>query len=124
MSAPDPSIVGSEVCCDDTPETFCDLDVTHNVWVEGIVDVPNGKRGLCMLDTLTEEQVIYILQHDPQARIDLPKVTSNEQLRRMASQVPLLPRQDAADVEQSRDARAGLPFYTIFRGQPPMPSIK
>lgn len=122
MSALDPSVVGSEECCDDSPETFCDLDVTNNVWVEGIVDVPAGKRGICMLDSLTVDQVIYILEHDPQARIDLPKVTSNEALRRLVAEVPLLPRQDAADVEQSLDARAGLPFYTVFRGQPPGPN--
>ncbi len=122
MSSPDRSVVGSEQCCEDTPETFCDLEVTNNVWVEGIVDVPAGKRGLCMLDSMTIDQVIYVLEHDPRARTDLLKVTSNADLRRLAGEVPLLPRQDAADLEQSADAKAGLPFYTVFRGQPPNPN--
>jgi len=120
----DPAVVGSEQCCEETPETFCDLNVVNNVWVEGIVDLAAGNRGLCMLDSLTLDQVIYILEHDPRAREDLLKVTSNEELRRLATEVPLLPREDQADVEQHRQVAAGLPFYTIFAGQPPAPNVK
>lgn len=103
------------------PRTFCDLDVTNNVWVEGVVDVAAGKRGICMLDTLTRPQVVDILRHDPRAREDLPRVTSNGELLQMLHDIHLLPRVEVADDLQSRSNRdpASIPFYSVFRGRPP-----
>lgn len=107
--------------CEEAPTTFCDLDVENNVWVEGVVDLAKGKRGICMLDTMTVDQVVYVLQRNPQARRDLPKVTSNRELRELATKVPLLSPDEPADVAQSRANRnpAGIPFYNQFGGRPP-----
>lgn len=120
MPAPDPSVTGSEQCCD-SPTTLCDLDVRNNVWVEGVVDVEHGKRGICMLDTLSERQIIGILQHDPRAREDLPKVTSNPELHQLLATTRLLPRQELEEELQERSNRnpAGIPFYSVFRGRAP-----
>jgi len=74
----DPNDVGYDQCADDPKSTCCDLDIEDNVWVEGVVDLSANpqKRGICMLDTMSEDQIIYTLRHDPRARCDLPKVTS------------------------------------------------
>jgi hypothetical protein len=116
---PDPS--QTEPCEASHPVTFCDLDVTNNVWVEGVVDLAAGKRGICMLDTLSRRQFISILQHDPRAREDLPRVTSNAELHQILADTKLLPQVELSDDLQSRANRdpAGIPFYSVFRGRPP-----
>lgn len=98
---------------------MCDLDVVDNVWVEGVVDLSKGQRGICMLDTMSRKQVIYVLQHDPKAREDLPRVTSNADLLTLLSQVKLLPTGTAGDVLTRSNVRNGLPFYSQFAGKPP-----
>lgn len=121
MSGPDASKAGFEEC-DDTPSTLCDLDVENNVWVEGVVDVAAGKRGICMLDLLSRPQIVDILQRDPRAREDLPRVTSNPELRDLVAVTKLLPARDVSEELQSRAARnpAAIPFYSVFRGRPPV----
>ena len=118
---PDPSVIGFEQCQPEAPTTLCDLDVRNNVWVEGVVDVDHGKRGICMLDSLSRRQIVSILQHDPRARVDLPKVTSNAELLELVANTKLLPRQDISEELQERSNRnpAGIPFYTVFRGRAP-----
>jgi len=103
--------------CDDytteetvTPATLCDLDRTDNVWVEGDV---------CMLDTLREDQVIYILQRDEKARADLCRVTSNEHLRELAATVPRLSTERPGDKLQKQGNQNTIPFYATFKGRPP-----
>lgn len=121
MSATDPTITGFELCEPATPNTLCDLDVEGNVWVEGVVDVAAGKRGICMLDQLSRPQIVDILQHDPRAREDLPRVTSNPELRQLLIDTRLLPAKELSEDLQSRSVRnpAGFPFYSVFRGRPP-----
>lgn len=121
MAAPDPSVTGYEQCEPATPTTLCDLDITNNVWVEGVVDVAQGKRGICMLDSLSERQIVDILQHDPRAREDLPKVTTNAELLQLLAQTRLLPPKSMEEDLQERSNRnpAGIPFYTVFRGRAP-----
>ena len=121
MPAPDPTITGYEQCEPETPATLCDLDVRNNVWVEGVVDLDHGMRGICMLDQLSERQIIGILQHDPKARDDLPKVTSSPELRQLLAQTKLLPGTELEEELQQRSNRnpAALPFYNVFRGRPP-----
>src|SRR5262245_44455410 len=117
-SAPDPACE----CTDGSASpTCCDLDVVDNVWVEGVVDLATGKRGICMLDTLSRRQIVDILQHDPRAREDLPKVTSNAELRELLAVTKLLPRVEQGDELQSRANRnpAGIPLYSVFRGRAP-----
>ena len=109
------------VCPPAAPETKCDLyrPGDTNCWVEG---APEAK-GVCMLDTMCEAQVINSLQRSDQARADLLKVTSDPELRRLATTVPRLPKVEEVDAEQALinkpNAPESIPFYAIFRGQPP-----
>lgn len=72
-----------------TPRTFCDGNVENNYWVDGIVDLQRGMRGICSLDNMTEDDVVYILRQVPQARKDLPLVTTNPHLLRLLDQTSL-----------------------------------
>lgn len=99
--------------------TLCDLDIENNVWVEGVVDVAANKRGVCMLDTMSKAQIIDVLKHDPKARDDLPKVTSNAEVLELLNTIPLLGTVSYSQSLQSNQVKAGLPFYNVFRGQPP-----
>lgn len=113
-------------CDDDTtmteesvPTTLCDGDRRNNVWVEGNVD-ENGEGGICMLDTLSEEQIIYILQRDEKAREDLRRITTNERLLELADTVPRLTTDYVGDViSKGLNQGAVSPFYSVFRGRPP-----
>ncbi len=69
----------SDPCgCEEKPfRTKCDRDTTNNVWLER--GTP-GAIGICLLDTMTEEQVIYTLERDERARADLLRVTSDSRL--------------------------------------------
>jgi hypothetical protein len=99
------------------PPTLCDLDRRNNVWVEGADDT---RPGICLLDTLEEHQVTYILQRDPVARADLLKVTSNAYLRNLANITPALPTNDIeGDIVQKEMGRDPMTLYTVFRGIPP-----
>jgi hypothetical protein len=76
-----------------------------------------------MLDTMCEAQIIYVLERDDKARADLLKVTSDPHLRELARTVPRLPTVEQTDVEQANinqpNNSGSIPFYAIFRGQPP-----
>lgn len=98
--------------------TLCDLDRRNNVWVEGPVD-SNGNGGICLLDTLDECSVINSLQRSQRAKDDLKRVTSNEFLRNLADTVPLLPTTNEGDTLQKEINQNSIPFYSVFRGQPP-----
>ena len=112
-------------CNDDTeeettaPRTYCDRDRVNNCWVEGANE--NGEGGICLLDTMTEDQVVFVLQRDEQARADLRRVTSDEYLKGLADTVPRLPTGEHGDHLQQATNRnaASLPFYNQFRGKPP-----
>lgn len=100
-------------------ETLCNLDRRNNVWVEG-ADA-NGVGGICMLDNMTEDQVVGVLKVDDRARADLLKVTSDTRLRELADTVTRLPEKEESDKLQSEINRNkdSIPFYSIFRGNPP-----
>lgn len=100
--------------------TMCNADTTDNVWVErGDADA----IGICLLDTMTEDQVIYSVQRNDRARADLLRVTTNPRLLEIARTVPRLPTVELADEEQKDINRpttaASIPFYAIFQGRPP-----
>ena len=122
MPVPNRSEIGSEQCEDQRSPTCCDLDVVDNVWVEGVVNLSAGQRGICMLDSLSRQQVVYILEHDPKAREDLPKVTSNPELLGLLATTRLLPAVEQGGELQSRANRnpAGMPFYSLFGGRAPV----
>lgn len=101
------------------PSTCCDRDRVNNVWVEGADE--EGRGGVCLLDTMTEAQIIGILKVNETARADLKRVTSSAALLELAETTPRLPTQEAGDklqTELNRNADS-IPFYSIFRGQPP-----
>ena len=101
------------------PTTKCDRDRVNNVWVEGADE--NGEGGICLLDTMTEAQVIYTLKRDETARADLRRVTSDVDLLTLADTVPRLTTDRTGDVLQSglnRNADS-VAFYSVFRGRPP-----
>ncbi len=87
--------------------TFCDGDTTNNYWVED---------GVCMLDTLRVDQVVYALERNPEARADLRRVTSDPELLKMADEVPTLPSKEEEDALQQTHNNDILPYYTVFRG--------
>lgn len=103
-------------------KTLCDGDLTNNYWIEG-GDAATGIGGVCMLDNLTQEEVVYHIQHNHKARADLKRVTTDVELHQLADDTPPLPTGEFADALQSdinrNDKPESLPFYAIFRGQPP-----
>lgn len=107
--------------CDETTGTRCDLDRTNNMWVEG--GDPKVGSGLCLLDSMSDAQIVYSLQHNQNAARDLLRVTSDPHLRELAATVELLPTAEEEDKLQSdlnrNDEAGSIPFYAIFRGQPP-----
>lgn len=112
--------------CPAGPTTKCDLyrQGDKNVWVER-GDTANDAScpGICLLDTMSEAQVISTLEHDEKARADLLTVTSDPALLELAKTIPRLPVVEEMDAEQAQHNRtnepASLPFYAVFRGQPP-----
>jgi len=99
-------------------QTLCDLSRLDNVWVDGPVS-PEGQGGICMLDNMEECQVIHSLQRSQRAKDDMLKVTSNLYLRNLAQTVPLLPGISPGDTLQKEANQNSIPFYALFRGQPP-----
>jgi hypothetical protein len=112
-------------CPPDTNATAkCKRLTEPNVWIErGNHPGSENAIGICLLDTMSEAQVIYVLEHDQKAREDLLKVTDDPRLLELARTVMPLPTQEEADMHQKwfnrTDAPAANPFYAIFRGQPP-----
>ncbi len=108
------------------PGSKCDLyrPGDKNVWVErGTSSADVNAPGVCMLDTMTEAQVIYVIERDEKARADLLKVTSDTRLRELAQTIARLPtvqEDDKLQTDMNRNhASASNPFYALFRGQPP-----
>jgi len=112
--------------CETPTATRCDLYVpgTENVWVErGCSPNDASAPGICLLDTMCDEQIIHVLERDDKARSDLLKVTSDQGLINLAKTVPKLPTVEQSDVEQAllnQPHNSGsIPFYALFRGKPP-----
>jgi len=96
----------------------------RNVWVErGCTPNDVTAPGVCLLDTMSDAQIIHSLERDDQAREDLLTVTSDPALLELARTVPRLPTVEEADVEQALlnqpNNSGSIPFYSLFRGQPP-----
>lgn len=107
-------------CPPPRPRTRCDGDTVNNVWVER---ADASRIGICLLDTLTEAQVIFSVERNDVARADLLRVTTDPRLQEIAKTTPRLPVTELDDEIQSDVNRnhtaASIPFYGIFRGQPP-----
>jgi len=100
-------------------KSLCDGDRRNNCWIDG--GNPELGDGVCLLDTLSEEQVIYILERNAVARESLKRVTTNPELLELAEAIAPLPGTEPADELQSdinRNAET-IPFYSVFQGQPP-----
>jgi len=116
----DPSSTSSEETTEETRTTYCDGDRVNNVWVEGVQDEA-GNGGICMLDTMTKEQIVYVLQRDPKAAEDIQRVTTDAELKAWAASIPMLPTENQGDklqTEMNANART-IPFYSQFQGKPP-----
>lgn len=100
--------------------TKCDKDRRNNVWIEG-GNPETGEGGICLLDTVTDEQVIYCIERDHRARVDLVRVTSDPHLLELAERVPRLAVTPEGDALQKAMNEGSGPeiFYRAFRGQPP-----
>lgn len=102
--------------------TYCDRDTKDNVWVER-ADVSPEAPGICLLDTMSECQIIDVISRQDTARKDLLRVTSDPHLLYLAATVPHLGTVDEDDALQDNinrnDEPESIPFYGIFRGQPP-----
>ena len=102
--------------------TYCDRDTKDNVWVERDGNIPDAV-GICLLDTMNERQIIDVVSRNAQARRDLFRVTSDPDLLNLARTLPPLETGEEMDEEQSEfnrnDEPASIPFYAIFKGQPP-----
>jgi hypothetical protein len=99
--------------CGEPPfRSFCDGQTEGNYWCED---------GKCLLDDMypwRKDQVIYILEHTPQARHDLPLVTSCPELLHLLEEVPLLPTtQEDDEMQNAMNKNDSLPFYTLYRGR-------
>jgi len=112
--------------CPTPPTTKCDRYVagSKNVWVErGCSPNDVNAPGVCMLDTMSDDQIIYSLERDEQARMDLLQITTDPHLLELANTIPRLPVVEQTDVEQAElnqpNNSGSIPFYSIFRGQPP-----
>lgn len=116
-STPDPFCVDGQAQDPSHFRTLCDGERLNNVWVEGATE---SVIGICMLDTLEEHQIVHIIQRDPQARIDLAKVTTNSYLLNLLERVPMLPSGNEGDqLQKEVNQNTVSPFYTQFRGQIP-----
>ncbi len=97
--------------------TKCNRDRRNNVWVEGNVDDETGLGGICMLDTLTTDQVAGVLQHNETARGDLVRVTDDPELLYLAANVPRLPTAEPADEEMKHFKPPVPPYYALYKGR-------
>lgn len=104
-----------------TRRTKCDLDTRANIWMDRGSPPDESRPGACMLDTMSKEQVIYVLQHRPDAAQQLLKITSDPELRALAGEIDPLPSVELVDMEQEEGnaTQDTAPFYSVFRGQPP-----
>lgn len=88
--------------------TLCDGDTLNNSWFT---------EGVCLLDSMTKDQVIYSIQRNPKARRDLERVTTSEEVLDLLRTVPLLPTTQEDDEAQRRlNKNDCLPFYNLYRG--------
>lgn len=95
-------------CGNGPPPTLCDGDTTNNCWVEG---------GICLLDSMSKQQIIYSIEHNPRARQDLARVTTCEPILELLKLVPLLNTQQEDDAQQKQFNQSDcLPFYTVYGG--------
>lgn len=109
--------------CECQPTTSkCNGDLKDNVWLERGTGGENA-IGICLLDTMTEPQIIDVLERDERARKDLLRATTDARLLELARNTKKLTTAEEADLQQKwvnkNEAPASIPFYGLFRGQPP-----
>ena len=102
----------SDLCCEPPFRTLCDRNTENNYWFE---------EGKCMLDDLyplRKDQLVYIIERTPQARADLPKITSCPELLQLLELVPLLSlvTEDNQVPNLLNNGENPYPFYELYRG--------
>jgi hypothetical protein len=110
----------SNLCLEDAvnptyPETtVSNGNTANNMWFR---EGAPGYAGQCILDTLTYEQVIGVLERVPGAGKDLLKITNDPCLVELANKVGLIvPEQEQNQQVMDRLGNRNIPYYTIFRG--------
>jgi hypothetical protein len=105
-------------CAGKNVPTLCDGDRRNNCWIEG-GNPETGEGGACLLDTLTREIVINVLQQDNgTARADLLRVTTDSEILELARTVQRNPTGYECD-ETMQAQNTYIPLYTAFSGNPP-----
>jgi hypothetical protein len=110
LSMSDPNDPNNCNPCDGNgpPPTLCDGDITNNAWFT---------EGVCLLDTMSKQQIVYTIEHNPKARQDLARVTTCEPILQLLNDIPLLNTAQEDDAQQKRFNQSDcLPFYTIYKG--------
>lgn len=116
-----PGTDGAGVTTSTACRTKCDGNTKDNVWVErGPSPGDEDCIGICLLDTMSEAQVIHSVERDDQARADLLRVTTDPRLLEIARTTPRLLTEEWSDTTQKTVNRSSesIPFYSIFRGRP------
>ena len=100
----------NDPCNPDCRQTLCTGDCSNNIWYQ---------QGACKLDTLTYDQVYFVLERNPKAKKDLLRITNDPCLIELATNSNLIrdPIEDGESVARVINNPAQtLPFYTLFRG--------
>ncbi len=114
--------MSSNPCDPCKPKTRCDRDTKNNVWVERGCDEWSqaNSPGICLLDTLDDCDIAYVLERDDRARADLLRVTSDPHLLALEAHVKRLPDPEIDETNSMDTLNANsLVLYTVFRGIPP-----
>lgn len=96
--------------CEESGNSLCTGDKANNIWFE---------CGKCTLDSLTLDQVEFILMRNPKAKKDLLRITNDETLVEMAKTVKLVVDEiedDLVPYNRINNPKQTLPYYYVFRG--------
>ena len=110
----------SSACCVPCSNgaSHCTGQRYNNSWVIGDVNPATNTGGVCILDTLTPEEIGCVLQKNPFARADLPKITSDPEVLALLEKYPLLSSDWPAEKEMNRIGAGPAPlFYTHMGGR-------
>lgn len=92
--------------------TLCNLNTECNIFYE----IKADGNGRCILDEMTFEQLICILQRNPKAKKHLLQITNDSCLLAMANRTGLIVPVSEQNIILQRRINNNIPYYTLFRG--------
>lgn len=104
------------------PTSKCDRYDPGNVWVEhGEGPFDCQTIGVCLLDTMSDDEIRYVIERNEAARQDLLAITTDDHILNIANTTPRL---SEGDVEVGDELmrvfnKDSMVMYTHFGGQPP-----